>query len=171
MFLFHPTVLKNRITDLTLEDLRAMKVRALLLDVDNTLTKHHSQELPDDVAAWLEDMKAAEMALMLVSNSKEPRVAPFAARIDLPFVHTSCKPLPFGFWRASKALGVPRKHCLAIGDQTFTDVLGAKLAGVRVAQLLPIECEAGWSFRLRRRLEQPILASFRRRATKKEATR
>ena len=171
MSLFHPTLLKNRITELTVDELHAMQVRALLLDVDNTLTKHHSQELPDDVAAWLAAMKEAGFALMLVSNSKEPRVAPFAARIALPFVHTSCKPLPFGFFRASKALDIPRKHCLAVGDQTFTDVLGAKLAGVRVAQLIPIECETGWSFRLRRRLEQPILASFRRRQSQKEETK
>ncbi len=163
MSLFHPTILKNRITELTAEELQTLSVRALLLDVDNTLTKHHSQELPADVAAWLADMKAAGIGLMLVSNSKKPRVAPFAARIGLPFVHTSCKPFPFGFRRASKALGVPLKNCMAVGDQTFTDVLGAKLAGVRVAQLIPIEPETGWSFRVRRRLEQPILASYRRK--------
>lgn len=169
MSLFYPTLLKNRITELTVEELRAMSVKALLLDVDNTLTRHHSQELPADVEAWLADMKAAGIALMLVSNSREPRVAPFAARIGLPFVHTSCKPVPFGFRRAAKALGVPRKQCMAVGDQTFTDVLGAKLAGVRVAQLIPIECEAGWSFRVRRALEKPILASYRRKC--KEKTR
>ncbi len=168
MSLFHPTILKNRITEITLEELQTMGVRALLLDVDNTLTKHHSQELPDDVAAWLARMKAAGVTMMLVSNSKEPRVAPFAARIGLAFTHTSCKPLPFGFWRASKALGISLRECMAVGDQTFTDVLGAKMAGVRVAQLIPIETEAGWSFRLRRRLEQPILASYRR---KKESNR
>lgn len=168
MSLFHPTILKTRITEITAEELQAMGVKALLLDVDNTLTKHHSQELPEDVAAWLEAMKASGIGLMLVSNSKEPRVKPFAAKIGLPYVHTACKPVPFGFRRASKALGLPLKACMAVGDQTFTDVLGAKLAGVRVAQLLPIEVEAGWSFRLRRRLEQPILASYRRKKERSE---
>ena len=171
MSLFHPTLLKNRITELTVEDLRAMSVKALLLDVDNTLTKHHSQELPDDVAAWLEEMRGAGIALMLVSNSKEPRVKPFAQRIGLPYVHTSCKPIPFGFRRASKALGIERRACMAIGDQTFTDVLGAKLAGVRVTQLIPIEPESGWTFRLKRRLERPILASYQRKQQKKETAR
>ena len=168
MSLFHPTLLKTRITEITVGELNMLSVKALLLDVDNTLTRHHSQELPDDVEAWLDDMKAAGIALMLVSNSKEPRVNPFAVRIGLPYVHTACKPVPFGFYRASKALGVPLSQCMAVGDQTFTDVLGAKLAGVRVTQLIPIEPEAGWSFRLRRRLEQPILASYRR---KKEKTK
>lgn len=168
MSLFHPTLLKNRITELTAEELSAMSVKALLLDVDNTLTKHHSQELPEDVAAWLADMKAAGIGLMLVSNSKEPRVKPFAQRIGLPYVHTSCKPIPFGFRRAARTLDIPLKECMAVGDQVFTDVLGAKLAGVRVAQLIPIEPESGWTFRFKRRLERPIVASYRRRQQKKE---
>lgn len=170
MGLFTPTMLKNRITELSAEELRAQGIEALLLDVDNTLTRHHSQELPDDVAVWLSAMKAAGLKLRLVSNSRRPRVEPFAQRIDLSFEHTSMKPLPFGFWRAAKALGVPKKGCLAVGDQSFTDVLGAKLAGVRVAQLIPIEEEAGWSFRVRRRLEKRILDRYRRQAAKENDT-
>lgn len=168
MGLFTPTILKNRIYEITAEELRAMDVAALLLDVDNTLTEHHSQELDSVTEGWLAAMKEAGVRLMLVSNSKDRRVAPFAKRIGLPYVHTSLKPLPFGFFRAAKALGVPRKQCMAVGDQSFTDVLGAKLAGVRVAQLIPIKAEDGWSFRVRRRLEQPILRRTRAKLSRKD---
>ena len=170
MSLFYPTMLKNRITDITLEELQAMGVKALLLDIDNTLTRHHSQELSDEVEAWLSQMEQAGIKRMLVSNSRRPRVEPFAGRIGLNFTHTSCKPLPFGFWRASKSLGVPLKACVAVGDQSFTDVLGAKLAGVRVIQLLPIEEEDKPSFRVRRRLEKRILDGYRRRMAKENNT-
>ena len=168
MGLFTPTVLKNRIFELTVDELRKMGVDALLLDVDNTLTEHHSQELDVVTEAWLIAVKEAGIKLMLVSNSKDPRVAPFAKRIDLPYVHTSLKPLPFGFLRAAKALGVSRKRCMAVGDQSFTDVLGAKLAGVRVVQLIPVKVEEGWSFRLRRRLEQPILRHTQKVLSRKD---
>lgn len=168
MGLFMPTMLKDRIYEITAEDLRKMGVAALLLDVDNTLTEHHSQELDSTTENWLAAMKAAGIKLMLVSNSKDRRVAPFAKRIDLPYVHTALKPLPFGFFRAAKAMGVSRKQCMAVGDQSFTDVLGAKLAGVRVAQLIPIKVEGGWSFRVRRRLEQPILRRTRAKLSRKD---
>ncbi len=168
MPLLQPTVLKNRITDLTVAELKQMGVTTLLLDVDNTLTEHHSQELSDAVAAWLHEMRQAGVNMMLVSNSKKPRVEPFAKRIDLAFEHTSLKPLPFGFRRAMRTLGVQKRECLAVGDQTFTDVIGAKLAGVRVAQLIPIKVEDGWTFRLRRALERPILERTRRRLARKE---
>ena len=168
MPLLQPTMLKNRITDLSVAELQRRGITTLLLDVDNTLTEHHSQELSDAVVAWLSDMREAGLNMMLVSNSKKPRVEPFADRIGLAFEHTSLKPLPFGFVRAMRKLGVKRCECLAVGDQTFTDVLGAKLAGVRVAQLIPIKVEDGWSFRLRRALERPILERTRRRLARKE---
>ncbi len=161
MSLLHPTLLLERITALSADTLQTMGVKALLLDVDNTLTRHHSQELTEEVAAWLRDMKEAGVFMMLVSNSKRPRILPFAEKLGLPFIHTAVKPLPFGFRRAVKALGVPKTACMAVGDQTFTDVLGARLCGLRVTQLIPIEEETGWSFRVRRRLERGVLERYR----------
>ena len=46
-------------TSITAEDLRALGVRGLLLDVDNTLTTHGSQALDPAVLAWLRAMEAA----------------------------------------------------------------------------------------------------------------
>ena len=54
MPLFTPTIVFERITCITPEFLGARGLRALILDVDNTLTAHGSQELPPDVAAWLD---------------------------------------------------------------------------------------------------------------------
>ena len=59
MPLFTPTIVFERITCITPEFLGARGLRALILDVDNTLTAHGSQELPPDVAAWLDTMRAA----------------------------------------------------------------------------------------------------------------
>ena len=48
MPLFTPTIVFERITCITPEFLGARGLRALILDVDNTLTGHGSQELPPD---------------------------------------------------------------------------------------------------------------------------
>ena len=63
MPLFYPTVRKHRITDITADDLRALGVRGLLLDVDNTLTRYKSQEPDPAVAAWLQRMQQQGIAL------------------------------------------------------------------------------------------------------------
>ncbi len=155
MTLFYPTVYFKRITDITVEQLHKMGVKGLLLDVDNTLTTHGSQELSDDVRDWLQVMKEADIRMTVVSNSWEWRVAPFADRIGLRHISLSCKPLPFGFLRGIYRLQLKRSECLAIGDQVFTDILGANLCGIRCAQLQPILLETGKpTLKLKRHLER-----------------
>ena len=136
--MFHPFLLKKNITEITVEELREMGVVGLLLDVDNTLTAHDSQELSPAVADWLETVMRAGMRPLIVSNGKKKRVQPFAKKLGLPFTASAAKPLPFGFWRAARSLGLKRRQCVVIGDQIFTDVLGGKCAGIRVIQLLPL---------------------------------
>ncbi len=157
MLLVTPTLYKNRITDITLDDLNALGVRGLLLDVDNTLTTHGSQELSDEVREWLEAMKAAGIRMTVVSNSWEWRVAPFADKIGLRHTSLSCKPSPVGFWRGVRRLGLPKVQCAAIGDQVFTDIIGANLYGITCIQVMPILLETGKPFlALKRRIEKRI---------------
>lgn len=157
MWIFTPTMMKNRITDITPEDLHNLGVKGLLLDVDNTLTKFHSQELSDEVAKWLSDMQKAGFALMVVSNGFAKRVLPFTNKIGLDAISLSCKPSPIGFWRGAKQLKLPLKEVVAIGDQIFTDVIGAHLAGVKVIQLMPIELEVNRpTIMLKRKLEKGL---------------
>ncbi len=157
MPLVYPTLYRRRVTDITLQDLEALGVKGLLLDVDNTLTTHGSQELSSEVAAWLRTMQEAGIKLTVVSNSWEWRVAPFAQKIGLRHTSLSCKPSPIGFWRGVRRMGLKRRECAAVGDQVFTDILGANLGGVPCILLDPIQKETGKPFlQLRRRWEAPL---------------
>lgn len=168
MPLLYPTLYRRRVTDITLQDLNDLGVRGLLLDVDDTLTRYGSQHLSDEVAAWLKNMQDAGIALTVVSNSWERRVAPFADKLGLRHTALSCKPSPLGFWRGVRRLGLKRKECAAVGDQVFTDLLGAKLGGVPCILLDPIEEKTEKPFlRLRRRWEKPL----RRKLAEQEKVR
>lgn len=157
MAVFYPTIYKNRITDITLQELQEWGIRGLILDVDNTLTTHGSQELSSDVQMWLDEMQKAGIRMTVVSNSWEWRVAPFAQKIGLQHTSLSCKPSPFGFWRGVKRLGLPKAQCAAIGDQVFTDIIGANLCGITCIQVMPIELETGKPFlKLKRRWEKKL---------------
>ncbi len=157
MKLFVPDEMFERITAITPEYLKENGIEALLLDVDNTLSEHHAGVPADGVEEWIERMTVAGTALMIVSNSKEERIKPFADRIGLPYEALSLKPLGKGIGRALRRLGVDRKRTALAGDQIFTDVLGARLCGIRVLFLRYIRLEDGKSFKLRRALEKKIL--------------
>ena len=159
MPLFYPPVRKHRITDITADDLRALGVRGLLLDVDNTLTRYKSQELDPAVAAWLQRMQQQGIALTVVSNGLPRRVRPFAQKIGLRCIAFACKPSPVGYLRGARRLGLPRRQCAIVGDQMFTDVVGANLCGMRSIMLDPIELEQGKpTIQLKRKCERWMLA-------------
>ena len=106
-----------------------------------------------NVAEWIDNIKNSGIELLILSNSKKRRVGPFAEGLGLDFVSLGLKPLPFGFIRALKALKLKRSKVALAGDQIFTDVLGARLIGLKVFLLEPIKLEDGISFKIRRYFE------------------
>ena len=156
-----PDIRLERVTDITIELLNKFKIKSLILDVDNTLSTHHGEILTDGLPQWLLYMKENNIGLTVLSNSKEERVKPFAEKIGLDYISLGLKPLPFGYLRAVKKLGIKRKNTAIVGDQIFTDVLGGNMVGVKTILLTPIKPEDGWSFKLRRKLETMIFKLFK----------
>ena len=105
-------------------------IKALVLDVDNTLTGDGSQMLDESVKAWLQQMREAGISLTVVSNNTAKRVRPFAERIGLEWVSLACKPLPIGLMVARHRLGVTKSQMAMVGDQIYTDRMAAGLYGI-----------------------------------------
>lgn len=143
----------KRATEITPDFCREKGFRTLLLDVDNTLALHGDAIPYEGVDAWVEEMRRNGISLIVVSNNSKKRVAPFAAQLGLPFVSGAAKPLPFGLRRARCLTGASQKETLLLGDQVFTDRLGALLSGISMFLLDPIEEEKQGFLRLKRRID------------------
>ena len=163
MSLFYPDKMFSRITEITPDILNNLGITALMLDVDNTLTTHNNPNLATEVMVWLDEMRAAEIGLIIISNNSRARVASFARAVGLDFVPMAMKPLPFGYFRASERLSAHGWRVAVIGDQIFTDILGGKLCGIQTILLEPIEPEEGPFFRFKRKIEAVILKSYRKK--------
>ncbi len=155
--LFRIQIAVHRVWEITPELLKAHSIRGLLLDIDNTLTTHDNPVPAKGVEAWVETMKAAGIKLCLVSNNHPPRVAPFATALGLDYVCESHKPRSCGFRRGAVVCGLEKKELAVVGDQIFTDVLGANLYGAACIYTQPIEMEATRFFRFKRVMEKPFL--------------
>lgn len=158
--LLKPDIKLHGITDITVEILNKFNIKALLLDVDNTMSTHHGQALTEGLLEWIDRMNKNGIKLMVLSNSKRKRIEPFAERISLPFISLGCKPLPTGYLRGVRALGEKRKNVAIVGDQIFTDILGGNIVGVKTVLLTPIKLEDGLSFKIRRNLEKKIYKHY-----------
>ena len=166
MNLFTPEYYFSSVARISPAFLRSKGISALVLDVDNTLTEHDSQELRPDVLAWLAEMRAAGIQMMLASNNVQSRVAPFAERLGLRYASFCCKPLPKWLFAAVRYWGLPRSSMALVGDQIFTDALAGHLAGVRVLLVKPMAEDTKRSIRFKRHLESPFLAKYYKRGGK-----
>lgn len=152
-------VFKN-VTHITLPFLQEQGINTLVLDVDNTLTGHGSQELRPDIAHWLQSMKDSGIHLMLASNNFEERVRPFAKKLGIEYAAFCCKPSPIWLFKALKRWNIKRGQLALVGDQIFTDGLAGQLYGVKVLLVRPIAEDTKLTIRVKRRLEAPFLARY-----------
>jgi len=124
--------------DIAIERLWERGWRGIVLDLDNTCCAYHQPELADGVGAWVAGALERGFRIVMVSNNFSERVGAAGLKLGVATVPNALKPLPFGFLRALRLLGTPRNATVVIGDQVFTDVLGAKLLGLRTVLTEPI---------------------------------
>lgn len=155
--LLKPRKAFSSVTKITPEFLKAYGIKALLLDLDNTLTTHNNPVPAEGILSWLKEMKSAGILLMIVSNNKAKRVVPFAEVLELPYESRGMKPLPAGFIRAMKRLGLEKSEIGVVGDQLYTDILGANLGGFFGIFVTPMKLEDSFFFKIKRALERPFL--------------
>lgn len=161
MSVFSPTRMKEKITEITAQTFAEMGVTNVLLDVDNTLASYVSHEPIPDALEWAAQMQRQGLTLVIVSNNYKSRVAPFAEKFGLPYTSFACKPLPFGYLKVRKQLKAESGACAIVGDQIFTDIVGANLCGMKSILLSPVEPESGALFQLRRKIEQKFRDKYR----------
>jgi len=162
MCLFRPTVWVHRVQNITPALLAQHDVHALILDIDNTLTVHNDPNIAPEVRSWLQQMQQAGVELIILSNNRPERVAPFAGALGLRFIANGKKPLGSGFARCLAQLQAQKKQVAIVGDQLFTDMLGGNLFGCRTVLVDLIEPETALFFRIKRALERWLMCNWKR---------
>jgi HAD superfamily phosphatase (TIGR01668 family) len=99
--------------------------------------------------------------LVILSNNNKNRVGAFAAIFPLDYIYRGAKPLKKSFLRASKLLELERNQIVVVGDQLFTDVLGARLSRMKAVLVQPIKSETHFFLAFKRMLERPFLKGLK----------
>ena len=153
--LFKPSFYFKKVNDIDPQFLKELKIKTILLDVDNTLTPPDSNILFDGVKDFLENLKNENFKIFIVSNNSEKRVASFAKIVNLPYIFHAHKPLPF---KIKKYLKCKNQEVIVIGDQILTDVLMANLAFFKSILVEPqSEDPDRLSFKVKRSFEKYLM--------------
>jgi HAD superfamily phosphatase (TIGR01668 family) len=161
-----PDLRIERIEQLTQEQLTALGVRALLVDVDCTLCRYQQEEISAQKTEWVRSTLKGGFQLCLVSNGRAGRIARLAERLGVPFVAGALKPFAFGCRRALRKLGLAPPEAAMVGDQLFADVLAARWVGMKSILVHPIHPEdEPWFTRMKRPLERWVLRQLEKRSS------
>jgi len=155
--MFRPQRYAKRISEIDPQELLARGRRAAIIDLDNTLVGFRELAPLEPDARWVRSATAAGLRVAVLTNNGTPWASQVAQDLDVPCIPRARKPLPHGFRRALRVLEVQRQEAVVIGDQLFTDVLGAKLAGIEVILVDPLVRHDPWHTRWLRIAEAIVL--------------
>lgn len=135
--------------------------RGIIFDIDNTLVPHGA---PADERArkLFAHLKELGFQCCLLSNNKEPRVMMFNRQIKVHYIHNAHKPRVANYRRAMELMGTTKEDTLFVGDQIFTDVWGANLAGIRTILVKPIDKREEIQIVLKRYPERVVLYFYQK---------
>ncbi len=139
--------------------------RGVIFDIDNTLVPHGApaDERAKKLFARLEKIGFQSC---LLSNNQEPRVKMFNQDIQTNYIYNAHKPSTKNYVKAMEKMGTNKENTLFVGDQLFTDVWGAKRAGIRNILVKPIHPKEEIQIVLKRYLERIVLFFYKKEQKK-----
>ena len=160
-----PNQIVRRLEDVDLDALAARGIRALLVDLDNTLCPWSSSQPSPECEEWIRRARE-RFGVCIVSNSLRPgRLRRVAEALGIRAVGRwgwGRKPFAGGILAALRELQVEPSEAAMLGDQIMTDVLGGNRLGLYTVWVLPLEGAEFLGTKPARLVEKLLLRRFRR---------
>ncbi len=163
----YPDFYCKKVTDINIEYLKKNNIKALILDVDNTLLDFDLKIL-DGLEDWYDNIKKNDIKCIILSNSnKLEKIKKVANLLQIPFINFATKPLKRGFKKAQKELNIPNENIAVVGDQIFTDVIGANRMKMHSILVEPINKKDLFLTKIKRPLEEVVIKKYLKKQVNK----
>ena len=153
---YKPDYLVEAVYQLDPKRLQALNVRAVMVDLDNTLIAWDNPDGTPELLAWLLDMRENGLKVVVVSNNKQARVARAVEKFGVQYIWRAMKPFAWGIKKALRLLDERPENVIMVGDQLMTDIRAAHRAGVRSILVKPLVASDSWSTQVIRWRERRV---------------
>lgn len=165
--MLYPKEYLNSVKEIEISLLKENNIKAIILDVDNTLI-NLDRVMPEGIKEWVQNMKKEQIQFCIVSNSnKEEKIRKVANQLEIPYIFFAKKPLKSGFKKAKKILKLSEENIAVVGDQILTDVIGANRSKMFSILVKPIEEKDYLLTRIKRPIEKIIINQYLKTKEKK----
>ncbi len=160
--IIYPKAYFGKVEQITIEFLKRNQIKALILDVDNTLIDYHRQ-ISKEVIRWAKEIKGQGIKLYILSNTNhKEKVEEVAKQIQVPYKNLAKKPFKSGFLKVQKILNENAENIGVVGDQIFTDVIGGNRCKMFTILVDPIDKKDFWYTAWKRPLENKIKKNIKK---------
>lgn len=158
--ILYPNYYCKNVTKISLDFLKKHNIKGLILDADNTLIDI-DRKLLDGAKEWHDSIRKAGIKTIILSNTnKIDKVKSVADALEIEYINFAKKPLKRGFNRAKEKLELSRENIAVVGDQIFTDVIGANRSKMFAILVEPVSKEDLWMTKWKRPLEDWIIKKY-----------
>lgn len=164
---FYPDEYVDSAYGIDYEALYEKGFRGVVFDIDNTLVPHGAPADERSVAL-MGRLSAIGYRRMMLSNNKEPRVKMFCDAVGADYIYKANKPFPANYQKAMERMRTTPETTLFVGDQLFTDVWGAKKAGMTTYLVKPIHPKEEIQIVIKRFFERIVLYFYKKQKRKGE---
>ena len=159
-----PKELKKTVYSINYKKLYNQGYKAVVFDIDNTLTGHNAPTVEKNIKLMYY-LSNIGFKIGIVSNNGYERVSSYVKTLEIfnikvSYIYDAKKPLPKNYINISEALNENISKTIFIGDQLFTDVLGANLVGMYSIKVKPIEKDREITIKIKRFFENILLRLF-----------
>lgn len=146
----------EKVEEITSKYLQNNKIKALILDVDNTLIDYQ-KHLEKSVIQWAKNLKEQGIKLYILSNTNQKeKVETVAKALEIPYRNLAKKPFKTGFLKVQKELKEKAENIAVVGDQIFTDIVGGNRCRMFTILVEPINPKDFWYTAWKRPIENRI---------------
>jgi len=159
--LFYPYEYVESVFSIDYNKLYNMGYRGLIFDIDNTLV-HHGDDSTPEIDNLFKVIQNIGFKTLLLSNNNEERIKRFIKNIDSLYICDAEKPNTANYLKAVEMMNISKEKVLFMGDQIFTDILGANRSGIANILVKYIRLKEETKIGKRRALENIILKFYKR---------
>ena len=159
-----PAQCAESVDSVDLSELGARGIRALLIDLDNTLVPWRGYEIRPRVMEWVSSLPDHGMKACIVSNTRHPsRLRQLAGELGIPYASRGMKPGSVGFREGMMILEADISETAVIGDQVFTDILGGNRLSLYTILVSPLQRKEFVGTKISRLFERIVLKTLSNR--------
>lgn len=156
MNIFYPKYYYDSVYDIPFEEFFKNGYKGIIFDIDNTLSEH-GKAADKEIIEFFERLYKMGFKTYLMSNNKWDRVSSFANEVGSSYIYDANKPFTKNYRLALSNMGLTQNEVLFVGDQIFTDILGANLTKISSVLVKPIHKQEEFQIKLKRFPEALVL--------------